>query len=754
MTEYKNIVKENVTSSLKDFVNIIRRNSGAVFIITFSCMCVSGLYALNSKDIFKSTTSIKVNKPQGSILEAPMLPEFQEFGSDRFIANEMEILKSYSIAERVAKALIDSSGNYDIDSFYLIIDNELPGGNEHKKVLTVDKIIEIFQEKVSIEQRRGLDIIEVSVESISSFESALIGNCFANEYRNLNLEINRNHLTIVKEFLFVQKVEKLGQLNKAEQELRAFQENGGIIALDLQSSLLINQVSSFEAEKNAVQIELTATAKVLDELKTELNKQNPRLADYLSSISSEVYFKSLQEQIARLELNRDIAIANKNSKINNPDLNADYEKRIIDLKEKLEEKIKVVKAGIFASSPDEIKELSKKIIEEEIKFHSLTISLKELKRIVDQYDKEFNKLPRAAIELAGYQRNRESLEKLYVLVEEKFQQALINEQSQPGSVYIIDKARRTTKPDKPNRYLIVVVGFILGSGISFGYIFLRKSFDTTIKNPEDIKGEDINVLAWIPKIDGLGLDGNNDCEFIVSRKPDSVASEAFRALRTRIRYSKIKSLKLITLLVTSSAPQEGKTSISINLASAFAQSHIKTLLIDCDLRKPRIHSIFKMDKCPGLVDYLSGSIPLTDVIRRSSEENLDIITSGAGPANPAEILESMEMSNFLKLIRQKYEIIIIDSAPVIPVADTEILVKHIDASLLVVSAETTETDLMRKSVELLQNENSTFIGTVLNNFSYKAGYASYYKYYYYYSTPLKKESIAGNLPVKLKNTDK
>ncbi|HSP86979.1 MAG TPA: polysaccharide biosynthesis tyrosine autokinase, partial [Ignavibacteriaceae bacterium] len=529
------------------------------------------------------------------------------------------------------------------DSFYILLDLSSAFQETKSKLLSVNEITERLLTAVSIDQKRGLDIIEISVESPSPYEAALIANCYSHEYQILNLEVNRNQLTIVKKFLLEQKDEKQNQLNDAEETLRKFQEKGGVIALDEQANNLISQLSNFEAQKNAAQIELMASNKILNQYKIELENQNPRLADYLRSLSSEAYFKSLQEQLVKLEVNKDIALSNKSSLGNTDELINNYDQKIRDLKNKLNSKVEEIKSGIFASSPAEVKELSQKMIEEEVNNQALNISVNELGIIVKSYENKFNALPKTAIELARYQRSRESLEKLYTLVEEKYQEALINEQSQPGNVLIIDNARRPSIPSKPNRLLIIIVGLILGAGLSFGYVLIKNYFDNTIKTPEDLQSRNIPFLGWVPQFESPGENGTGPHEFIVAKKPDSMAGEAFRTIRTRIQLTKLDKDALKTILVTSSAPQEGKTIIGINLGGSFAQSNKKTLVIDCDLRKPRVHEIFKNKRIPGLIDYLFGQVPLKEIIYKADVENLFYIPCGTIPPNPAEMLESEKM---------------------------------------------------------------------------------------------------------------
>ena len=731
-------IRSSESSSLKDYIKLIRTNIVPIVLITLVSLVVAIIYAVNAKNIYKSTTSLKISRPQGNILEAPLMPDFQEFGSDRFIANEIEILKSYNLRSRVASALTDTFNDVaGKDSFYLILNHEFGGNKE--KLLSNDQIAQVLDRNVTVEQKRGLDIIDISAESPSPFEAALISNIYARQYKILNLEVNRNQLTMVKAFLNQQRKDKQNELNAAEENLSTFQEKGGIIALDEQATSLINQLSDFEAQENANKIELAASDKVLSQYKKELADQNPRLADYLESVSNETYIQTLQQQLAKLQVNRDLASASDDQKLNNSKVMKDYDAKIEDLKAKLDNKMKIIKAGILASSPEEVKDLSQKAIEEEIKNQALQISVAELDKIVKNYEAKFNQLPKTSIELARLQRNREALEKLYTLVEEKYQEAIINEQSQPGNVLIIDNARRPDSPAKPNRFLIVLIGIVLGAGMAFGYVFTKNYFDNTIKTPEDIQNRNINMLAWIPQIEGVKFNGTNEFEFIVAKKPDSIPSEAFRALRTRIQFAHPDKEALKTILVTSSAPQEGKTTIAVNLAGSFAQANRKTIVIDCDLRKPRIHNVFNSERYPGLIDYLFGKASIEQIVRKTESPNLSYITSGTIPPNPAEMLESKAMKEFLKLMRESFDVVLLDSPPVIAVTDSEILASLVDASILVVSADTTETELLEKSVELIKRDGSSFIGTVLNNFSYRSGYGSYYKYYYYYSRPTERK---------------
>ncbi|MBI1937735.1 MAG: polysaccharide biosynthesis tyrosine autokinase [Ignavibacteriales bacterium] len=731
--------------SLRDYVNLIRLNLLPIIIITLTALMVAIIYAVNAPNIYKSVTVLKITKPQGNILEAPLIPEFRDFGSDRFIANEIEILKSYKLREKVAYALIDSfKASRKKNKFALIIKDDDKGTVPRTK--DIDAIISSLGGDVSIDQKRGLDIVDITVESTSPVEAALVANLYADSYNEINLSYNRQLLTSIKEFLAQQKEEKLNELGQVEETLKNYQEQRGIVQLPDQAKALIEQSTDFESKMNATKIDLTVAEKTLNQYKNELAKQDPEIKNYIESFATEPYIKNLQLQIADLKTQRDRAVSGSAGSTRKSEMITGIDAKINALKEQLNNQLSVYRAGVLSSSPEEIKDLTKKVLEEEVKYQSLLASYKKLSEIVSDYDKRLNKLPTSTIDLARLERERTAYEKLYLLVEERYQQAIINEQSVPGNVFIVDKGLVPKNPSKPNRLLIVIVGLILGFGLGISFAFVRNHFDNTIKTPEDIQNKNINILAWIPRIEGID-NGNKDFEFIVAKKPDSSASEAYRALRTRIKFSKIDKDTLKTLLITSPTSQEGKTTTSVNLAGSMAHANLKTLLLDADLRKPRVHNVFNTKRFPGFTDYFFGQTSYNEIIRTTEINNLFYITAGTIPPNPSEILSSPQMEAFLEKLKDQFDYIIIDSPPLIAVTDAEILAQVVDGTVLVVSANETEMDLLEKSVEILNRDKSAFLGVLLNNFNYRSGYSSYYKYYYYYSRP-----VNGSLKNKIKTS--
>src|ERR1035437_5952882 len=720
------------TKSIKDYILLIRTNLKTFIIISSIIFIVSLVYALYPPSIYRSTVTLKITGQQQTVLKSESLPEVNSLNSDRFIANEIDVIENFDTRERVAKALIDTFENAkDKNISYLLSLKENEKGVKGHK--TLFDISELLKTDVKTEQKSGMDVVEISAESPSPKEAALIANTYADQYKKLNLEENRSQLNSIRKFLEKQSQGKLAELNNAENELANFKEKGGIVALDAQSSVLITQLSQLDAQRDAAKIDLMTSNGILDQYKKEISNQNPYLVNYLESQTSQAYIDVLQKQIAELQMNRDMAMANKSSMDVSVKIK-DYDRKINDLKQKLSSKINEIKTGAFSGSPDQIKDLAQKLIDEEVRNHSLSIKLNELQTIVNKYEGNINKLPKKSMQFAGYQRNMESLQQLYTLVEQKYQEALINELSQPGNSVVIGIGRVPDRPTKSSRLLIILLGFIMAPVIAFGYIVIKDYFDDTVKSPADIEKNDISFLSWIPHSIYNINNYHKDEELLALYESDSPVSESFRAIKARILHPKADSRIPKIILVTSAAEGEGKSFISFNLAGNFAQSNKRTLLLDCDLRRPRIHAIMGVDKKPGLVDFLLHKAKLEEIIRKTRKNNLSYITSGSIPKNPAEILESKLMNNFLKEIRDLFDVIIIDSAPIVAVIDTEILAKLVDGTILVISADKTKNQLMMDAVDIIKRNNFPFLGTVLNDFRYKSGYGYYYKYYYNYSS--------------------
>ena len=215
-------------------------------------------------------------------------------------------------------------------------------------------------------------------------------------------------------------------------------------------------------------------------------------------------------------------------------------------------------------------------------------------------------------------------------------------------------------------------------------------------------------------------------EIITQSDPKSPISEVFRALRTNLQFMN-RAVECQTILITSTVQSEGKSWVSANLATTFAQTGAKTLLIDADMRKPTVHYTFSMNNAYGLTNVLTRQTELKEAIKQSKEEKLDVLTSGPIPPNPAELLSSRAMDQFFQEAKEVYDIIIFDTPPVLAVTDAQVLANKCDGAVLVVSSGKTEIESAQKTKELLTNAQGKILGVVLNNKKIDNN-----DYYYYY----------------------
>lgn len=292
------------------------------------------------------------------------------------------------------------------------------------------------------------------------------------------------------------------------------------------------------------------------------------------------------------------------------------------------------------------------------------------------------------------------------------------------NVQVIDKAEVPINPAKPRPMLNIAIAGILGIMISLLLVFLLEYMDNTIKTPSDIESYlNTPVIGMIPKSFELPIHNN----------PKSPTSEAFRTLRTNIQFSNIdKNIK--SIVITSSGPAEGKSTVVSNLAITMAQIDKKVLLIDADLRMPRIHKIFSTPNFDGLTTVLAEELDYKDVIVSTVMDNLDILTSGPIPPNPAEILSSNRMKAFFKKVNGDYDMVLLDTPPIGAVTDAAVLATECDGVILVCAINQTVIKASVNAKELLRKVNANILGIVLNKIPLKKGGYFNYHYNHYYES--------------------
>lgn len=317
-------------------------------------------------------------------------------------------------------------------------------------------------------------------------------------------------------------------------------------------------------------------------------------------------------------------------------------------------------------------------------------------------------------------------------VDEKLPAGSLSGSSDITNVKILDRAQVPVFPVRPRKALNVALALILGLFAGLGLVFLFESLDQTLKTGGDIETV-LKTFCLVPvplhKVDSSRPDAQ--AEFVSSRDRHSTISEAFRGLRTSILFSN-PDLQKKTFLVTSASPSEGKTTVSVNLATVFAQAEERTILVDTDLRNPRLHSVFRIDRANGITDILAlGKTDIKAFIHKTDIPNLDLLTCGEVPPNPSELLGSRKMEDFIARLLKDYDRVIFDTPPVLAATDAVVLSTKVDAAILVVKSGSTHRQAALRAVEAFRAVNARLMGAVLNMIN-SADQNAYHYYYYHY----------------------
>ncbi len=296
---------------------------------------------------------------------------------------------------------------------------------------------------------------------------------------------------------------------------------------------------------------------------------------------------------------------------------------------------------------------------------------------------------------------------------------------------VLVPANEPNVPFSPNVTQNVLLAGIIGFILAVAVVLLLEYLDETIKDADDAQRVlNLSTLGAITRIDGIR---HAQDHLVALKEPRSPISESYRVLRTNLRFTGLENPSG-ALLVTSSGPGEGKTTTAVNLAVVMAQAGRRVILVDGDLRRPNVHHYLALSNDTGLSSlFLEEGIAPVQVIRPTVLENLRVMTSGPLPPNPSELLDSKQMAEIFKTLRAQSDMVIVDSPPVLAVADATIIGSRCSGAILVLDAGKTRTDLSKRAVERLRQTNVRLFGVVLNKLSSRRA-SGYYSSYYYYSS--------------------
>ncbi|OGP85081.1 MAG: hypothetical protein A2Y95_08805 [Deltaproteobacteria bacterium RBG_13_65_10] len=296
-----------------------------------------------------------------------------------------------------------------------------------------------------------------------------------------------------------------------------------------------------------------------------------------------------------------------------------------------------------------------------------------------------------------------------------------------NNISIVEYARKPASPIAPNKPRNVVIGALLGLMMGVGVSLYLEVFDRTIQNHEDaerfLKAPILATVFWVKQNERI-----RNPFLLAAEHPTGAESEMFRTLRTNIKFSRPDG-GVQTLLVTSSGPEEGKSTVSSNLGITLAGGMKKTVIIDTDFRKPKMHRVFGVKSTRGLVDMLVGEAELDEVIQPTGVNNLFLVPRGANPPNPAELLDSDRMREVLRQLKSRFDFVLFDSPPVGSVIDASILAGQVDGTVIVIEAGRFDAGFVQRAMQQIEKAHGRILGLVINK-TKRERLAYYYQQYY------------------------
>ncbi|MGY8800284.1 MAG: polysaccharide biosynthesis tyrosine autokinase, partial [Longimicrobiales bacterium] len=578
---------------------------------------------------------------------------------------------------------------------------------------------------------REAAIITVRYESTDTQLVHQIPNALASRYISDGRLVRKAEATSTVTFLEDQ-IDTLSiQLRQSEEVLTGFREVEQVVSLQAEADAQVTNMSRLQADRNQIEAERDALQTMVDAVDLEAALADP--ADP-SPYTKLISFPTLFRNQAASEMLRSLnAAVNERSGL--------LQRRTLQ-------------------DPDVIN-MTGRIQDIETQLRNTAVTyLQGLENQVDGYDAmleqfgaELERIPETEVQLMRLEREKNVLEDIYTLLQQRLQEARILEAVQDVSVRVVDLAILPPEPVSPRKALNLLLGLILGGILGVGIASTREYMDETVHTREDIQAATggAPILGMIPRIRQAGLNGKSSksaistiggvgelgARLVAGRDPRNPVSEAYRSLRTNLTFSNPdKPPKIIVF--TSPLPQDGKSTTAANLAITLTQQGIKTLLIDADLRRGLLHGVFGVNRDPGLTNVLAGGAAISEAIQEidlQESGKLDFMSSGPYPPNPAEILGSQRMKSLLEALDERYDLVLIDSAPLTVVTDAAVLGTKADGVVLVARANVTEKGALTYAAEQLRNVRAPILGCVLNDVDYRRDsryYSTYGKYGYYH----------------------
>lgn len=735
---------------LQDYVDVIRKRKYVILATLLLSVIGTSIYVLKKTPIYVATASIVIEPLMPNVLNnvEDVTPLSSNIGNIRdFYETEYKILQSRTVLMKVAHKL-----GLDRNLSFLGLTKMAQSASPEKldQAIQNAKPDEILTTQLLVSPVKTSKMVLIQYKDTDPIRAAELANTHARTYVEYNLERHLETSTTASHWLSEQLGDLKVKLENSELALFDFKKKNNILAQTLEDKNTgLQQIISSYTEKlqsvKARRIELESKRDEMVRVKGMPNGEDvfPEVFKSDSTANLKSINVDLSNQLAMLE----VKFGDKHPKIVEvKEQQANVQKR---MHQELDSAMAALDAELRITSENErkFKEALRKASAEALDLNKNLINYKRLIR------------------------ENENNNRLYGLVMGRLKDTDLTSLIKSSNVRIIDSAQVPIDPAYPQKLLDVLIA--VGAGLLVGLILavVLDFADNTIKTQDDVEHVlGLTFLGFIPdmrKSEMLGPDRSKsqpskpgeliphsqsasgsgrakkkgkqrqqeikNFDLYVQERPYSQVAECARAIRTNIMFMGADG-SLRKILVTSAKPSEGKTSNAVNLAVVFALSGSRTLLVDTDMRKPRLHRVFGHGSDLGMTNFLLGEKSIDDVIRPTDVEGLDLLPCGPHPPAPAELLHTEKFKAMVKLLENRYDRIIFDSPPLAAVADAAVLSDHCDGVVIVVRTGQTPKPIVRSAVAHLTAANARILGVIMNSVDiyskiYNYGYTYYYGQY-------------------------
>ena len=721
-----NIAPQRSTPQVATILNLLRKRKWLILGLTLSAGLATGLIVSKQPRVYEATASIVIDLsvPQylGAGFRDVVEVEPSWWHSRETLETEFRTLRSHSQAVSVAKALCERQLAGQPALRFIV-----PGAN-CKDPAELQKAAPVLRSMLRVSPVKDTRIVELAVRSNQPEFAALVANTVAKVYEDRSLERRLSHSADAATWLGDEYSSLMADLRAAENALIEFKQRNNIVAVSLEDdqSELSTRRKRLSEELSEVDVKLIGLRLERDQMKS-IGTNDP-IADGDPALAKSTVAQKLRDLYIE-EYGKLIALQGKYLE-KHPQVDA-QKKRVDLVKADLEREVAVSKKTFDAQ------------------YDLLSKQAAQLRSALDQATKEAIKLEGKTAEFHRLKRELERMVKLSEQVGGRERETTLASNLKTNNVRLMDRAQVPSTPVFPNVPRTVSAAMAVALVLSMGLALLLDALDNTVKTQEDVEHTaGLTFLGLIPSIEGEdkvalqnasanGSDERANADRFVFSHPKSQVAECCRAIRTNLLFMSPDN-PARTLLVTSAGPQEGKTTVASNLGITMAASGLRVLLVDTDLRRPRMHRAMGVPNIEGLSSSILSMGPVQQFIRPTEVPNLFVLPCGPSPPNPAELLHTERFRNIVRELASQFDRVVFDSPPLGAVTDAAILARLTDATIMVAKAgRTSKYALARARRQIAPHPGVNLLGCVLNDVSLSRqreyGYYSYYysRYGYY-----------------------